>query len=175
MPHGPQNLADARLAVAWALVAVFTIAGIGKLFPLHTARDGGLAAAELVLAGFLVVGLMPFVTAAAALVLAVGYAAYAFVKPGSDPCRCFGQWLPHSTLGGQRFRNLTLLVLASTFLFLWIVPQDSQVDAQIVDRVLGIVLGVGIVAAPWLWEWLAGSTVTASQKSNQIHRSALKR
>lgn len=154
---------DVSQTLAYVVATVFATAAVSKLLTYQrTISDLLVIVLELALAVLLLSRWEVFPVALISLIVCLAYALYAWTRYRGEQCQCFGDRLPATPRGGQRFRNTALLLCVLGYTAIISHTQGTAI-AVIADALVGVVVGASLVAGPWLWAW---STGTASPKPN---------
>ena len=142
------------LIAAFALATVFLVSAGGKLSPPSRRLDAGVALFEAVTALAMVSNFVLPLTTTVVLVMATVYLIDSILRR-AQPCRCFGRRLPSTSRVGQRTRNSFIFALALLYF------ADSHDGPHlgsffILEATVGIVIGLALIAGPWLAELYGG-------------------
>jgi hypothetical protein len=137
-----------------SLATIFTIAAVGKALGPSTWSDAIVCIAELGLSAMLLLRPASAIVAGMTCLFSVGLTALSLRPAHEAPCRCFGVHLPATSPRGRRERSVAALVL-SVALVLAAVTASTYRPPGLVGATLGIMVGLLIVAGPWLRDWLS--------------------
>jgi hypothetical protein len=148
---------DVSLIASVAVASVLAIAGIGKMLFANGPMDRPLALVELILSAVLLMPSWRLWTMLAATFLSVAFVVHAF-RTRQQVCYCFGRALPTTQIAGQRWRNISLLVISLSGV-ITALRTPLAITTPVFDYGAGILLGVITVGSPWLIDLVSRSTL----------------